>query len=160
MISPASAIDLQRAHDVDAAAVGQVEQMRWRHRCRWQLTNAGSGGLLGAADDVVGQGLDVIETVRLAKRSEPLGANFAGGHLGVEIAGHVIGLTDVGKDELPDVVVAFAFLHQLADRDPQTLFEHVPTPSTDPVAADVGVVNGGTEQRDDAAVRATPGPAR
>ena len=116
-----------------------------------QLTDACSGRRLGAVDDLVGEVLDVVQAVLIAQRQQPLRTDLAGRHLRVEVAGHVVGLADVGQDELPDVVVALATPHQLDDRDPQTLFEHVATAGADAVAADVGVVDGGAEQRDDPA---------
>ena len=78
----------------------------------------------------------------------------------MQIASHVIGLAHVGQDELPDVVVAFALLHQLADRDPQALLEHVSPTGTDAVAPDVGVVDRRAEEGDDLCRCATPAPAR
>ena len=88
-----------------------------------QLADAGPGGRLAALDDLVGErsrcrrgraGRTVPQTLR---------ADLARRHLGVQVAGHVIGLADVGEDELPHVVVALAGLHQLADRDPQAFLE-------------------------------------
>ena len=61
-----------------------------------------------AVDDLVGERLDVVEAVLVAQRREALGADLAGRHLGVQVAGHVVGLADVGEDELPHVVVALA----------------------------------------------------
>ena len=60
----------------------------------------------------------------------------------------MVGLAHVGEDELPHVVVALAGVHQLADRDPQALFEHVAGAGADAVAADVGVVDRRAEEGD------------
>ena len=152
-------VDGERTHDVDAAAVGEVEQRARVVGAGRELLDAGAGRRLGAADDLVGEVLDVVEAVLVAQRSEPLRTDLAGRHLGVEVAGHVVGLADVGEDELPHVVVALAAPHQLDDRDPQTLLEHVATTGTDAVAADVGVVDGGSEQGDHAARCARPARA-
>ena len=91
---------------------------------------------------------------------QPLGPDLTRRHLGVEVAGHVVGLTDVGEDELPHVVVALACHHQPADRDPQALLEHVAAAGADAVAADVGVVDRRAEEGDHPAARGTPGTAR
>ncbi len=69
----------------------------------------------------------------------------------MQVARHVIGLANVAEDEAPHVGVALAGVHQLADRDPQTLFEHVARTCADAVSADVGVVDGGSEEGDDLA---------
>jgi hypothetical protein len=90
--------------------------------------------------------------VLAAERCQTLCADLARRHLGMEVARHVIWLTDVGEDELPHVRVALAARHQLADRDPQAFLEAVPPTGADAVAADVGVVDRRAEQRDHAAV--------
>ena len=59
----------------------------------------------------------------------------------MKVTGHVVGLSDVGQDEPPYVLVALAPPHQLADRDPKTLFEAVTTTGTDSVAANVRMVD-------------------
>ena len=114
-----------------------------------QRTDRGPGGGLRALDDLVGQVLDVVQAVLTAERQQPLRAHLAGRHLGVEVAGHVVGLAHVGEDELPDVRVALTGDVELADRDPQALLEHVPAARADAVAADVGVVDGRAEEGDD-----------
>ena len=101
-------VDGQGADDVDAAAVGEVEQARSSGTSRREFADAGAGRRLGAADDLVGEVLDVVEPVLVAQRGEPLRADLARGHLGVQVAGHVVGLADVGEDELPHVGVALA----------------------------------------------------
>ena len=66
----------------------------------------------------------------------------------MQVAGHVVGLADIGQDELPHVLVALACFHELADGDPQALFKAVPGPRADAVAPHVGVVDGGAEVGD------------
>ena len=78
--------------------------------------------------------------------------DLAGRHLGVQVAGHVVGLAHVGEDELPHVGVALAGDHQPADRDPEALLEHVAGAGADAVAADVGVVDRRAEEGDHPAV--------
>ena len=146
-------IDLQRADHVDAAPVGQIEHGRGPVDGGLQGGDVGPHRGLGPVDDLVGQGLDVVQPVGVAQGGQPLGPHLARGHLGVQVAGHVVGLADVGQDEAPDVGVALARPHQLADGDPQALLEAVPAAGPDAVAADVGVVDGGPEQGDQ------PGPA-
>ena len=153
-------IDGDGAHDVDAAPVGEVELGRGVVRAGGQLGDRRPGGGLAALDDLVGERLDVVEAVARAEAQQPLGADLAAGHLGVQIAGHVVGLADVGQDEPPHVVVALARPHQLADRDPQAFLEHVAGAGADAVAADVGVVDRAAEERDRPDRRGTPGTAR
>ena len=83
---------------------------------------------------------------------QALGADLARRHLGVQVAGHVVGLADVGEDEPPHVVVALAAPHQLDDRDPEPFLEHVAAAGADAVAADVGVVDRRAEEGDQPAV--------
>jgi hypothetical protein len=97
------------------------------------------------------EGLDVVEAVASSSGRSRLAPISPDAHLGVEVAGHVVGRADVGEDELPDVVVALAPLHQLDDRDPEPFLEDVAAPGADAVAADVGVVDGGAEEGDDRA---------
>ena len=91
---------------------------------------------------------------------QALRADLARRHLGVQVAGHVVGLAHVGEDELPHVVVALAGAHQLDDRDPQPFLEHVAAAGADAVAADVGVVDRRAEQGDHRGRCATPARAR
>ncbi len=145
-------IDGHGTHDVDHTAVGQVEHGRRPVGTGGQLADAGASGLLRPGDDLVCEVFDVVEPVGVAQGGEPLPTDLARCHLGVEIAGHVIGLANVGEDELPHLFVAFTGLHQLDDRDPQTFFEDVSTTGTDAVATDVGVVDRRTEVSDRLAV--------
>ncbi len=69
----------------------------------------------------------------------------------MQVAGHVLGLSHVRQDELPHVVVALAASHELADRDPQALLEHVARTRADAVPADVGVVDRRAEEGNDTA---------
>ena len=91
--------------------------------------------------------------------AQALGADLAARHLGVQVAGHVVGLAHVGQDELPHVGVALAGDHQPADRDPDALLEHVAGAGADAVAADVGVVDRRAEEGDEHARCGTPGTA-
>ncbi len=149
-------VDGEGTDDVDPAAVGQVEQRARVVGARGQLADPGAGRRLRSADDLVGEVLDVVEAVLVAQRPEPLGADLARGHLGVQVAGHVVGLADVRQDEPPHVGVAFASLHQLDDRDPQAFLEHVAPTGADAVAADVGVVDRRAEERDHAVLAVVP----
>ena len=163
---PGVGVHRHLADDVDPAAVGQVEHRRRVVAARVELGDGGPGGRLGPLDDLVGQVLDVVEAVGVAQGGQPLGADLARGHLGVQVAGHVVGLADVGEDELPHIGIALraagaVALHQPADRDPQAFLEAVPAARADAVAADVGVVDGGAEQgRSAGARRRRPAPAR
>src|SRR3954452_22508377 len=87
-----------------------------------------------------------------AQAQQALRANLTRRHLGVQVTRHVVGLADVAEDESPHVVVAFAGLHELADRDPQAFLEDVARPGTDAVSADISVVDGRSEERDRLAV--------
>ena len=84
--------------------------------------------------------------------TEALRPHLTAGHLSVQIAGHVVGLADVRQNELPDIRVAFTADHQPTDGDPQPFLEHVAAAGTDAVTADVGVVDGGAEERNDSAL--------
>ena len=117
-----------------------------------KLADTGPGGNLGAGDDLVGQCFDVIEVVTVTQRPQPLGADFAGRHLGVEVTGHMIWLAHVGEYELPHISVALACNHEPTDGYPQALFEHVATACADAVTAHIGVVDGGAEERNDPSV--------
>ena len=141
------------AHDVHPASIGQVEHRRRAMAACVQFTDGGPRRSLGALDDLVGEILYVVEAVGVAQCGQPLRSHLARGHLGMEVAGHVIRLADIRQDELPDVGVALRASgavapHQPADRDPEPFLEAVPTAGADAVAAHVGVVDGGTEQGD------------
>ncbi len=94
--------------DGDLRAVGEVDHRRRPHGAGRQGADRSAGGLLRAADDLVGQVLDVVEPVGVHQRGEALRADLRRGPLGVQVAGHVVGLAHVGEDEPPHVVVALA----------------------------------------------------
>ena len=91
--------------DGDLGAVGEVEHGRRRGtvpagRARMLARVASSERL----DDLVGEVLDVVEAVGCRSSCvETLGADLARGHLGVQVAGHVVGVAHVGEDEPPHV---------------------------------------------------------
>ena len=117
-----------------------------------QLADVRPGGRFASGDDLVCERLDVVETVACAQCEQSLRTDLTTGHLCVQVAGHVIRLPNVRHDEVPHVGVALSGNHQPHDGDPQSLFEHVTPAGADAVAADVGVVDRRSEERDDPAV--------
>ena len=107
-----------------------------------ELGNRRAGRGLRAGDDLVGQLLDVEETVAPAHRDQPLARRLPARHLRRQIAEHRVGRAHVGLDHRMQHRTRLAGVVELQRRDPEPFLVDVAGAGADAVAADVGVVNG------------------
>ncbi len=73
---------------------------------------------LGPSDDLVGQGVDVVEPVALHQQQQSVGADPARGDLGGEIAEHRVRRAHIVADDVEQKLVGRAVLVKLGARDP------------------------------------------
>ncbi len=84
----------------------------------------------------------------LDETEESLGSHAPARNLSGEITEDGVGSPHVVPDDLMESLVRLSRLIQFEDRDPESFLVHVPRAGADPVAADVGVMDGRSEVGD------------
>ena len=134
----------------DDLSAGHIERAFATERAGLELGNRCAGRRLRARDDLVGQFLDVDETIALAHRDQPLACRLPARHLRGEIAEHGVGRPHVRLDHGVQHRARLASVVELQRRNPEAFFMHVAGAGADAVAADVGVMNGRADIGEDA----------
>ena len=109
-------------------------------------------GALGAGDDLVGQRIDTLQSELVHHRQQRPPADVVAGGLGVEIADRLVRETDVGADDLQQLLVRLAPVEELRHRDTQPLLVDLVRLAREDLTADVRRVTEIAEVADDPAL--------
>ena len=108
-------------------------------------------GALGAGDDLVGQRIDTLQAELVHHRQQGSPADVVAGGLRVEIAHRLVRETDVGADDLQQLLVRLAAVEELRHRDAQPLLVDLVRLTREDLTADVRRVTEVAEVADDPA---------
>ena len=106
---------------------------------------------LGARDDLVGQGLDVVEPELVEEARELPGADLVADDLRVQVSQDLLGRADVGGDQLVERLDGPPRVVELHHRDREAFLEDGARVGRQAAPADVEGVAGVGEERDDPA---------
>ena len=145
-------IDGERALENDLGAAGNVEPALAAIGAALELADRVPRGALGPRDYLVRQRVDVVEPVPVAEDAQPLRADPSARYLRREVAHHLVRRAHVVADNVVQQRVGLARLVELRAGDPEPLLVNVARARADAVAADIGVVDGRSEESDRAAL--------
>ena len=141
-------IDRHRRLQGDDLAARNIEPALAHEGAGLELADRRARRLLGAADDLVRQLLDVGQAIAPAHADQPFAGGLAARHLGGEVAENRVGRAHVRADHRMQDLARLAAPVELERRNPQALLVHVAGAGADAVAADIGMVDGRADEGD------------